>query len=558
MSGLGKRRIGFGMAALLLVAAGVFAWSHWRPSADLPAWQAESWLPAEAELVVWSDPVASVATRFDELAKTVTGLRGIWDAVQLASGVDWRDPQAIERAGLRGDAGLAAFWWRQAAWVVVPIAGARGGEHVLEQLRRRGYGVGKPQALRTGQLWRVAARDGQADQLLLWQGDQAVVLRLPLDGTPTGDVEAEMLAYLSAKTLPVIDKAAGVLHLRWSWQAAGAAQGAKAQAALHQALGPADLLIGGAIDRLQGLDADVLLGPDGLTAQVQLRAATGKLADIASYHAGFIDDAAALSLGDLLPDETLLLSHLRLNPALWNTLPQSIQDLALPAHALQALHPSLSGVDARQALQAWDGQVAVALLAVADSVPLDPRGWAKLWWRTALRPVVAVSLRSDTQARDLHERIRAAIDTSADRTQAVSFGKWVGYSVPGPDAPWLLLRQGRMIAMASGAGTADDLRRVVEGKYAPLSQAVRGEHEKTLVDGKRYWSGSLIHTPRLVRSLRRRGVPDYATQLIGAVHSVALTLEMSSDCLTLRLAMRPSMDEEADHAAPVQGAGGGL
>lgn len=553
------QRLGLALAALLLVAAGVAALVALRPAPALPTWRAEAWLPAEAELVVWSAPTASVAERFDELAQTVTGLRGVWDAVQLASGVDWRDAAAIQRAGLRGDAGLAAFWWRQAAWVVVPIAAAAGGDHVREQLRRRGYGVGAPQALGNGQLWQIAGRDSQADLLQLWQGADAVVLRMPLEATATLAGPSELAGYFKAKTLASLDQAPGVLHLRWAWQGTGSSgQGAKVQAALHQALGPADLLLGGVVDRVQGLDADVQLGPEGLTSQVRLKAAAGKLADVASYHAGFVADAAALSLGDLLPDETLLLSQLRLNPALWNGLPQALQDAVLPAHALQALHPALAGVDARQALQMWDGQVAVALLAVADAVPLDPRAWAKLWWRTALRPVVAVSLRSDAQARELQERLRAAIDTSADRSQPASFGRWLGFSVAGPDAPWLLLRQGRVIAMVSGQGAADDLRRVTEGKYAALGQAVQGEHEKTLVAGQRYWSSALLHTPRLVRSLRRRGVPDYATQLLGAVHSVAATVELTADSVTLQVALRPAADEEADHAAPVQGAGGGL
>lgn len=548
-----------GVAVLAALAA--LWWGRAAP--ELEPWQPAAWLPESAEMVAWSEPTGDVAARFDELARSVAGLRGVWDAVQLATGVDWRSAEAVEKAGLRSDAGLAASWWHQAAWIAVPLAGPRGADHVLEQLRRRGYGVGAAEALGAGQLWRIASRDGVADKLQLWQGQAAVVLRLPQDGTPTGDSTSEFQAFLAAPRRASLDSRPGVLHLRWNWQAdtAGATSGtaARVQAGLHQALGPADLLVGGMVERIQGLDADVQLGPQGLSAQVDLRSAPGKFADVAGYHAGFINDAAALSVSDLLPDETPLLAHLRLNPALWNSLPQVIQDAALPSHALQALHPSLSGVDARQALQAWDGQVAVALLAVADSVPLDPRAWEKLWWRTALRPVVAVSLKTDVQARELQDRLRQAIDTSADRSEAASFGEWTGFAVPGPGAPWLLLRRGRALAMVSGQGSADDLRRVAQGKYANLAKTAVGEQETAMVAGKNYWASALVHTPRVVRSLRRRGVPDYATQLLAAINSVAVSVELTADRFTVHLGMRPSPpDGEAAANAPVHGAAGAL
>ncbi len=548
-----------GLAALATVAA---LW-WWRPAPALAPFQPAAWLPASAEMVAWCEPAGDVAARFDHLSQSVAGLRGVWDAVQLATGVDWRSAAAVAKAGLRSDAGLAACWWHDAAWVTVPIDGQRGADHVLEQLRRRGYGVGAAEAVAAGQLWRIGAREGAADRLQLWQGQEAVVLRLPQEGTPTGDSALEFQAFLAAPRRASLDERPGVLHLRWNWRPAAAAatsaSAAKVQAALHRALGPADLLVGGILDRIEGLDADVELGPQGLGAQVDLRSAPGKLADVAAYHSGFISDAAALSVSELLPDETPLLATLRLNPALWQSLPQLVQDAALPSHALQVLHPSLSGVDARQALGAWDGQVALALLAVADSVPLDPRAWEKLWWRTALRPVVAVSLRSDVQARELQDRLRQAIDTSAERAESASYGDWTGFAVPGPGAPWLLLRRGRALAMVSGLGSADDLRRVGEGKYASLAKTAQGSQETAILAGKKYWAGSLLHTPRVVRSLRRRGVPDYATQLLAAIDSVAVSVELTPDRLSLHLGLRPSApDGEAAANAPVQGASGAL
>lgn len=558
---MSKRSLAGLLGLAALVAAAALWWS--RPASAPAPFLPVAWLPASAELVAWSEPTGDVAARFEQLSQSVAGLRGVWDAVQLATGVDWRSPESVEKAGLRSDAGLAASWWRQAAWIAVPVAQPRGAEHVLELLRRRGYGIGAAEALGSGQLWRIASREGAADRLQLWQGDAAVVLRLPQDGTPTGDSAKEFVAFLAAPRRASLDSRPGVLHLRWNWQAdsAGATSGsaAKVQAALHQALGPGDLVVGGMVDRIQGLDADVQLGLQGLSAIVDLRSAAGKLADVAGYHAGFVKDAAALSVSDLLPDETPLLAHLRLNPALWNSLPQLVQDAVLPSHALQALHPSLSGVDARQALQAWDGQIAVALLAVADTVPLDPRAWEKLWWRTALRPVVAVSLQSDVQARELQERLRQAIDTSAERSEAASYGAWTGFAVPGPGAPWLLLRRGRALAMVSGLGSADDLRRVAQGKYASLAKTAVGEQETALVAGKKYWASALVHTPRVVRSLRRRGVPDYATQLLAAVDSVAVSVELTADRLSVQLGMRPSLPEgEAAANAPVHGAAGAL
>ncbi|MBI5607269.1 MAG: hypothetical protein HY902_00145 [Deltaproteobacteria bacterium] len=548
-----------GGAGLALLA--LLAWWLLGDAARRSPWQAAAWLPKDAEVQVWTAPLGEVSSGARALAGRVQGLGGVVDAVKLASGVDFSDAEAVERAGLRADAGVALTLWQGAVWTAMPVTGQAGVDHLLEQLRRRGYGVSAAEGDAHGRHWAVADRLGQRqDFLRVWYVDGAALLRLPLDPTPTQTADAALDAYLAAAKLTPAElgERPGSVHARWLLAGSGG-HAAQAKSLGHAALGPVDLIFGGVIERTQTATLDVSADAAGVRATLRLEAGADKLKDMADYHVGFVPAGAELAVGDLLPDETPLLLRLRVNPALWSMLPGPVQNAVLPSTALQALHPALTGVDARQMLGDFDGQLAIGLLAVADSVPLDPAIWPRLDWHTALRPFVIASFKSDTAAKGWLDRLRSAVQASAqqgggEQVLAHTQGSWGGFAASGPGAPWWLLQRGRALAWLAGQGTGDDLRRLAEGKFPTLDKAAALDSEKQLVAGTQHGDGLLVATPRLVRSLRRRGVPEYATGLIGAIASVAVTVELLNDALVVQAILRPS-DGDAEASPDVHGAG---
>ncbi len=556
-----KRSVRWLAAVVGLAAAAALAWWLLGDAVRRQPWQAAAWLPKDAEVQLWTAPLGEVSAGARALAGRVQGLGGVVDAVKLASGVDFADADAVERAGLRADAGVAVTLWQGAAWAAIPVNRQAGVDHLLEQLLRRGYGVSAAKKDSHGAHWAVADRLGnRPDFLRIWDLDGAVLLRLPLEPTPTQTADAALDAFLTAPKLTAADLGdrPGSVHVRW--QLAGPGNHAAAvRAAGHTALGPVDLLFGGVVERTQLATLDLGADASGVLALLRLDAGVDKLKDIADYHAGFVTVGSELAVGDLLPDETPLLLRLRVNPALWSLLPAAVQDSVLPSFALQALHPGLSGIDARQMLGDFDGQLAIGLLAVADSVPLDPVLWPRLDWHTALRPFVIASFKSDVAAKGWLDKLRGAVQASAqlgggDQLVAHRQGQWTGFAASGPGAPWWLLQRGRALAWLAGQGTGDDLRRLAEGKFLTLDKAFALEGEKQLVAGTQHGDGLLVATPRLVRSLRRRGVPEYATGLIGAIASVAVTLELNADALLLKATLRPS-DADTEVSPDVHGAG---
>lgn len=546
-------RLGAGLFALL-VAAAVGGWWWWTGrEAPLAPWSPARYLPADADVALWTAPIGEFGARVGDLGDQVPGLRGVFDLLRMYAGVDLRDEEATQRAGLRRDAGTAVCVWRNGLWWAVPVRGAVGASHVTGLLQRRGYGIGPAQTTAHGNSWPVDDRQGGAGRARVWHLPDAVVLRIALDVTPTGNDPEAIAALLAAPARQDVDLQGAMARAESNWGDKG--QGANlVRALLHKALGPADLVVGAVADRAVGAGARLELGRDGLNVRVTLRSANGKLDDIARYHQQFVPKGGELSLADLLPDETPVVAYARLNPGLWTNLPEMLRDQVLPASALRALHESLSGVDARQVLAQLDGQVALAVLAVGDEVPLDPNQWPQLWWRTALRLAVGVSARTDVEAGALLDKLRSAVETSADKPQPASFGTWNGFSVPGPGTPWLVLRNGRQLALVSGPGASDDLRRVAEGRFASLAKVATAPVESELVRGSEVWLSSRLGTARLVRSLRRRGVPDYALQLVGAVETVAARVRLGSSEVKLELALRPS-GRKAGAEKAVQGAG---
>jgi len=549
-------RVRLMLAALgVLTAAAVVSGLWWRAQA-LPPFDLETWVPEDAGELLWTADLARLAQGINGLTARIPGAQGARDVVQLLAGVDLLDAEALQEAGFRQDSGVVAFRWRNGAWLVLPVVDRRGAEHVVELLRRRGYSpVQQPlPAHRAVAHWSLGARtDAAREAVHIWQLPDAVIVRWTPGSAgaqtppePSGQAWSHWLAArrLGKRGLP---SPPGELHVRIDLSPDG-----PVIAAMHDALGPGNLLLGGLVDRFVRVQADLELVAAVPSLRVHLRTAPGAAADVAAFHAGFLGEVPGtlLDLGDLLPDETAVLLRVRANPSLWNRIPSGLRDRVLPASLLGALHPALVGVDARSALvAAMDGQVAAGLLSIADSVPLDPRAWQEVDWRKSLGAFAAVMLTSDVAAQTFVQQCRTALETSADRPVTVQIGAWSGFSVAGPEAPWLLLRNNRSVALLSGQGVAEDLQRIAAHRFPNLAAAAHGAVETDLVAGRRFWLGALATTPRTVRSLRRRGVPDHFLQMLASLSAVSVAVQLAPDGVEASAERRPNADDESAHAA---------
>ena len=579
------------LAGLVTAAAVATAAWLWLPKQLLAPWTAAPWLADDADAAVWLGGLDRTGVALAALTQQVEGAKGLLQAADLALGVDLTKPETLTKAGLRPDAGLVALRRAGVSWVVLPVSDRRGVQHLLARLAQRGYAATPGTAEQDQERWAIADRQDakrtvatvwylpppRSVALLYWpDGPPVVSASAPPAAEPTKAAEpagpeaaqAALSALLAAKPadpakLEAIAATAGLARLPDSAPIRGWWRIAKADPLRMQVanlIGPASLVFGSVIDRVDRVVlVGELAGPAprlSLALQAGEPAAKpedGKLADMVTYWWNFLPEVrgAMLDLADLLPDETPLLVRARLNPGMLSLVPDAIKSQILPSSALVALHPALSAVDVwSQLIQVWDGQIAGGLLAVADSVPLDPAAWPSLWWRTALRPWVAVALKTDRDAQLLLERVTAALDaakTMGTLTETVApaqFRDWTGIVVSGPDAPWWLLRKDRRVAFVSGQGTEDDLRRVASGRLPDLASAIKVLPATALlpglVRGEGQWLGVAVQTPRVVRALRRRGVPDYATQLLASVASVSTQVRLTPDALWIDAELRPA------------------
>lgn len=584
-----------GAVALLVsvVAAGVW-W--WLAPPRLPPWQPARWLVADADAALWFGPLDRTVDALGQVVEQVPGAQGILQAAELALGVDLTKPAAVAKAGLRADAGPLALRRKQINWLVVPVTGPDGAQHVLGRLGQRGY-ASQPLTAQAGSPagWQLLDRTDPKQALgVLWYlpPPEAVVVVAWPDAAKDAEPAAAQAALADLRAAPPgqsaalepLAIAAGVparpdgAPIRGWWRI-GKNDPLRMQ--LANALGPTTLVLGTVLDKVTRV---VVLGElSGNAPRLSLaldaepaaptdpkQPPPGPLVDFAQYWGEFLPEhkGAMLAVGDLLPDETPLLVRARVNPGLLGMVPDALKAAILPSSALSHVHPALTGVDLwSHLLQVWDGQLAVGLLAVGDQVPLDPASWPKLWWRTALRPWVAFALKTDTAAKTLLERVEAALAAAkatgslAETYAPAQFRGWTGIEVSGPDAPWWVLRQDRRVVFLSGQGTQDDLRRVAEARLPDWSTAAAKLPAPALlpglVAGEGQWAGLVVQTPRVVRALRRRGVPDYATQLLASLASVSAQLRLTDRALWLDLELRPGKRKQGTGGAASGGISAG-
>ncbi|MFZ4578023.1 MAG: hypothetical protein ACOYOB_06445 [Myxococcota bacterium] len=545
-----------GVGLVVAVAVMVGVWTGTEPAPQ--HFSLDAWTPRDAGPVAWLDELAPVARGVRHFVDRVPGARGVQEALALTAGLDVLDPAAVEAAGFRMDAGLVGYRFQNAVWLVLPVRGPHAVEHLLKVLRQRGYEPRLDLAPLDGVLrhYAVAARgNAKREALHLWQLPDAIVTRWHPGAaeTPPTPQQVQQLwhAWRISPRLPAgtLKARQGEVHVRAELSADG-----EIATAARAALGPANLLVGSLVDRARRVQADLRVDTAWPELRVVLQSEPGATVDIADYHFRYLQGgpAALLDLGDLLPDETVLLARTRLNPLSWKVLPAFVQDRVLPASLLSVLHPALSGVDARTALLgALDGQLAAGLLGVADEVPLDPRAWTQLSARQVLRGFVAVSFTTDTQALAFVEQVRAALGSLQVATPPAQFGRWTGLTVDGPEAPWWLLRDGRKVVVLSGQGVGEDLARTAGGKFPTLGKAATGELEQALVQGKDWWTGASAMTPRIARSLRRRGVPDHFVQMLSSLAAVSVAVKLGSDGVEAVVQLRPA-ELEVQPATPAE------
>lgn len=516
-----KRRLLWPLAALVLAAA--VAWLLWPARRPTFVWQEQ--VPRDADSWLWLDQPEAARRGLSSLTRSVPGLRGLPELLHLWAGIDLLDAEAVEEAGLRADAGFAAFAWRGSQWLVVPVLDDAGARRLRELLTARGW-----QVVATGPQSAQLRRVDQTEAGECWlESDRRWVLRL---GPPLADART---AWTAAAKLPPSPPRPGVLHAHLKL--------APTQLdAARQHLGLAAGLVGGLLDRLRTADVDLLFAGASPTLQVRLGSEPGQLADVAEYYQNFVpDDDGLLQLGEVLPDETALLVRGRLNPLLLQLGLSVLGGPGALTNVLAAWHPSLVGIDpARQLLAPWDGQWAVALLGVNDGVPLDPTQWTPAVVRGQLRWGIAGNFKSDRDAADLVARVRSAVETSGTVTTPAQVGAWTGWTVGDPAAPWTLLQNARRVMLVSGSGALDDLQRTSAGKFGTLAKQWLDEPERGLIQGRQHWWGALASTPRLVRALRRRGIPDDVVDMLGSVARVSTVARWTPDGLEWTLHLEPA------------------
>ncbi len=515
-----RRKLALGLVFIILLAGGSLAWWWAHPPLSPLQWQA--WVPAQAQAVAWTQPLGKIRPELKQLITALPGASGVGEALQWTAGVDLLDAEATQEAGFRDDAGIAAFTWQDAFWLVLPVRGQTGAAHALKVLADRGFSSHPT----TETSWDIADRNNpQVQAMQAWLIDDVLLVR-------QGPVQAQALAaWRGATKRAIAPDTLGMIHLEAQIDPA-------LRQALHAGLGPANLLVGGAVDKLQRMDAQLVLNAQGPDLRVSLRSADNALADMQKYHQDFLGSSPALTVGDLLADETVLLLQARINPGLLSMIPQGIRGQWLPASALRVVDPNLGALDANSlVLGAWDGQIALAILGIADSVPLDPRLAVAMPWRSSLRLALILSLRTAAQAQAVVDM--AATTLVAQQPQATQLGQWHGFFFTKAATPWGLVASGPRLAFISGEGELADLTRTASGRFPSLGQAKHDPVVAEIIDGKSAWVGVVAQTPRVVRSLRRRGMPDYVVQLVDSIESFALKVDWTASSLELHVHLSP-------------------
>lgn len=525
------------LGGVLLVGAGLLLW--WSARAATGSFALHAQVPAAVDQLLWADSLGGAAAGVRRIAGQLRGAEGIADAAAMLAGLSGLESPQLREVGLRPDAGVAVYRYDGAFWGVTQVSGRRGAEHILGVLERRGHVVEPIAPLDPGAAWwRISARGKPGDVRIhaRLRGD-LFLLRWRLSAQADDPAQAlQRWQEAPRMTAEALGGRPGQLHGNFTLDRA-----LGLQQAARRAMGSATLLFGRLVDRFERAQLDLSLDGPQPTVALALKTAPAGAKDVADYHQGFLaEKEGLLQLGDLLPDEVALLARGRVNPALLDMVPRIVRDRLIPASLLGQVHPALAGLDVRSALiEQLDGQLAAGLLGVDDQAPPDPRSWPVRGLRKTVGGFVALSLKTDRAARDLLERAETLLKEGGAAPQRVVLGAFSGFSVDVEPAPWGLLRRDRALVWISGKGELARFERTAKGVFPSLGKAADSPLERDVLAGRGHWVGAMATTGRVVRSLRRRGVPDHFVSMVASVAALSATLALEPDGALLTLQLRP-------------------
>ena len=155
-----------------------------------------------------------------------------------------------------------------------------------------------------------------------------------------------------------------------------------------------------------------------------------------------------------------------------------------------------------------------------------------------------MTLRDDVAAKEVVERARKRLAENGGLQREIELGKWAG--VTRKDGDWAVLRDRRHVVWILGDGELPRFQRVQAGKFPSLGEVLKDDVERAATTGKGAWLSALLTTGRIVRSARRRGIPDAITAMIGSVEALAANVLLHKDGMTLQVQLRPQSVPDRD------------
>ncbi len=491
-------------------------------------------VPPGASVVAWIAPPQSVLPVAREFLAGLGAGEGLYEYVRGHWGADLSSADALEAVGVSASTPAAAFL-DDSAWGFA-LGVRRGG--ALQAAVARWARTAGVCTCEEGAQASMACRCGKATGLAL------AVRRADGWVAVAATVEAARNALNrwtreSAAAAPVGGAAALARVVRGShpphmavW--ADLSPGSPVRGALNAVLAGAPAPVQALAGVLVGGRAAVVhttLAPERVTARATVSGHEG--------HGWWAAGPATFEPAAYLPRDTVLAVRARLDAAAVRAMPRLVLRMAVPRDALRAIHPALGAVDPLDDVLPYvTGDVTVALTGIRHGVSL-----AELLRAAPARVVadrfdwvVAAEIR-DAGALAAHWAQRAgalsgsglrwerlAVRGRGVRALAVSGGggRRTGvFVVPG----------GVLLAVGSGAIAA--VRAVVEGRAAPLREALDTRAGRLAGGAGPVVVGLVATTRGLVRQLDELSAPPYVLHLLGSVWEVAAAVQFDGDTTVL-------------------------
>jgi len=554
--------------AALFVGLIVIGWGVWRFEAGRAAKQnepaaAQRIVPSDAELAVLFPTFEGLRQGLLAFSEGLEGADGLTEAVKALAGIDLKQPDALSRVGLEPTGDASAFYFASAFWLVLSSRDPQAATtHVRGLLEARGYTGFEPAAgLPDVLVVRDRASPDRPAAFLAFNNELVFLIfpAAPRDlkaGVPSDPAIASTLfAALHGATERLVDSPR-LAAARKRLDATGSdpdtllvarfpdgAERDKAIDKVLEALGPNGLLAGAFLRGLDQFVASFHVDRDTCSVRLGLlmkapeanKGLPPPTRDLAQRWVTF--QGGALPLGDVLPDDVAALVRLRVNPSVVGTVPQALFDQVVPKGVLGSVHPSLAEVDPRADLLAHlAGDVAVGLLGLDPKAALNPVAWGQgpRALAEALHGFVAFDVQDPAPLLARIGALKPAASAAGAQVADIAIGKWRGSEWRFGSTVLLVLSEGKRFVVVNGEGERERLERVARGELPSLGAASKRSLEACVASGEPHLLSALATTGRVVRELRRRGIPDYFTGMLGGIRSIAATLDLDAESLLLR------------------------